>query len=139
MPAGRGHWSCYCPGRRDWQHAAAGREPGTISQDATKGRQNGRGYAHFQFSDYAKLTVIGVVIACVGWPVVTRITSAPRWLFLRLAVLVTVVRWLPDLYILHGGAPATAVAALATSPPFTASTSPVTYGRCHESTRHRPG
>ncbi len=45
-----------------------------------------KGYVHFQFSDYAKLTVIGVVVACVGWPVVTRISSAPRWLYLRLAV-----------------------------------------------------
>jgi hypothetical protein len=32
------------------------------------------GYAHFQFSDYAKLTVIGVLIACAAWPVVTRIS-----------------------------------------------------------------
>ena len=37
-----------------------------------------RGYVHFQFSDYAKLTVIGVIIACVAWPVVTRISSDPR-------------------------------------------------------------
>ncbi len=71
-----------------------------------------RGYVHFQFADYAKLTVIGVIIACAGWPVVTRLTSDPRWLFFRLAVLVTVVLWLPDLYILHGGAPAKAVAVL---------------------------
>jgi hypothetical protein len=56
-------------------------------------------FAHFQFSSYAKLTVIGVVIACIGWPVVTRISSRPRWLFLRLAVAVTVVLFLPDLYI----------------------------------------
>src|SRR5438874_3292037 len=48
-----------------------------------------RGYEHFQFADYAKLTVIGVVIACAAWPVVTRISSAPRWLFFRLAILVT--------------------------------------------------
>jgi hypothetical protein len=25
-----------------------------------------RGFVHFQFSDYAKLTIIGVVIACAG-------------------------------------------------------------------------
>ena len=48
-----------------------------------------RGYAHFQFADYAKLTVIGVVIACAAWPAVTRVYAAPRWLFFRLAVLVT--------------------------------------------------
>jgi hypothetical protein len=70
------------------------------------------GYGHFQFSDYAKLTVIGVVIACLAWPIVTRVSSAPRWLFFRLAIAVTLVLWLPDLYILHGGAPGRAVAVL---------------------------
>ncbi len=71
-----------------------------------------KGYVHFQFSDYAKLTIIGVVIACVAWPVVTRISSAPRWLFFRLAVLVTLVLWLPDLYLLDLGQPGRAVAVL---------------------------
>jgi hypothetical protein len=71
-----------------------------------------RGYVHFRFSDYAKLTVIGVVIACLAWPVVTRISSSPRWLFTRMAVLVTLVLWLPDLYILANGQPPTAVAVL---------------------------
>ena len=71
-----------------------------------------KGYAHFQFSDYGKLTVIGVIIAGLAWPVVTRVTSQPRWLFLRLAILVTLFLWLPDLYILYRGQPATAVAVL---------------------------
>ena len=71
-----------------------------------------RGFVHFQFSDYAKLTVVGVIIACVAWPIVTRISSAPRWLFLRLAILVTLVLWLPDLWILHTGESAQAVAVL---------------------------
>jgi Family of unknown function (DUF6069) len=71
-----------------------------------------RGYVHFQFSDYAKLTVIGVIIACVAWPVVTRISSEPRWLFLRMAILVTLVLWLPDVYILYRGQPGDAVAFL---------------------------
>jgi hypothetical protein len=71
-----------------------------------------RGYAHFQFADYARLTVIGVVIAAAAWPVVTRISAAPRWLFSRLAVLVTLVLWLPDLYILDRGQPGQAVAVL---------------------------
>jgi hypothetical protein len=71
-----------------------------------------RGYAHFQFPDYSKLTVIGVMIACLAWPVVTRISSAPRWLFLRMAVAVTLVLWLPDVYILALGAPPKAVAFL---------------------------
>lgn len=69
-------------------------------------------YAHFQFSDYATLTVIGVLIACAAWPVVTRISSAPRWLFGWMAVAVTLVLWLPDLYILHQGQPARAVGVL---------------------------
>jgi hypothetical protein len=59
-----------------------------------------KGYPHFRFSDYAELTVIGVVVAGLAWPVVTRISAAPRWLFLRLAVLVTLVLWLPDLWLL---------------------------------------
>jgi hypothetical protein len=71
-----------------------------------------KGYVHFQFHDYAKLTVIGVVIACVAWPVVTRVSSAPRWLFFRLAILVTLVLLLPDVYILYSGQPADAVAVL---------------------------
>lgn len=71
-----------------------------------------KGYVHFQFSDYGKLTIIGVVIACIAWPIVTRVSSAPRWLFFRMAILVTLVLWLPDLYILHQGQPGDAVAVL---------------------------
>lgn len=71
-----------------------------------------KGYVHFRFADYGKLTVIGVVIACLAWPVIARVSSAPRWLYLRLAVLVTVVLWLPDLWILAKGQPAQAVAVL---------------------------
>jgi hypothetical protein len=71
-----------------------------------------RGYAHFQFGDYARLTVIGVLIACAAWPVTTRITSQPRWMFLRMAAVVTLVLWLPDVYILAKGQPAKAVAFL---------------------------
>jgi hypothetical protein len=71
-----------------------------------------KGYSHFQFADYSKLTVIGVIIACVAWPIVTRISSDPRWLFARMAVAVTLVLWLPDVYILVSGQPAKAVAVL---------------------------
>jgi hypothetical protein len=71
-----------------------------------------KGYVHFQFSDYAKLTIIGVLIACIAWPIVTRISSAPRWLFFRLAIAVTLVLLLPDIYILKQGQPARAVAVL---------------------------
>jgi len=69
-------------------------------------------YPHFVFSDYGKLTVVGVIVACIAWPIVTRISSAPRWLFFRLAIVVTLVLFLPDLYILKQGQPAKAVAVL---------------------------
>ena len=65
-----------------------------------------KGFVHFRFSDYAKLTVIGVVVACIAWPIVTRISSAPRWLYLRLAVVVTLVLLVPDVWILLHGEPA---------------------------------
>lgn len=71
-----------------------------------------KGYVHFQFSDYAKLTIVGVIVACVAWPIVTRISSAPRWLFFRMAIAVTVVLLLPDIYILKQGQPAKGVAVL---------------------------
>lgn len=58
-----------------------------------------RHYGHFRFSDYAKLTVIGVLVACAGWPLVARFSSAPRLVFGWLAVLVTVVLFAPDAYI----------------------------------------
>ena len=71
-----------------------------------------KGYVHFRPGDYGKLTVIGVIIACAAWPIVTRISSTPRWLFFRQAIAVTLVLWLPDLYILYKGAPSRAVAVL---------------------------
>jgi hypothetical protein len=71
-----------------------------------------KGYVHFQFGDYAKLTVIGVIIAGIAWPVVARLTSEPRWVFVRLAVLVTAVLLLPDLYIWLQGQPGQAVLVL---------------------------
>ena len=71
-----------------------------------------KGYSHFQFSDYAKLTIVGIIIGCAAWPVVTRISSAPRWAFFRCAILVTLVLWLPDVWIWHKGQPAHAVAFL---------------------------
>jgi len=71
-----------------------------------------RGYAHFQFADYSKLTIVGVIIACAAWPIVTRVSSSPRWLFLRLAILVTLALYVPDLYLLVLGQSAKAVAVL---------------------------
>jgi hypothetical protein len=73
-----------------------------------------RGFVHFHFSDYGSLTVIGVIIACIAWPIATRVSSAPRWVFFRCAIVVTLVLWLPDLYILVKGESVDAVAVLMT-------------------------
>lgn len=73
-----------------------------------------KGYVHFRFSDYSKLTIIGVVVACMAWPIVTRVSSAPRWLYFRLAILVTILLLAPDAWILLNGAPTEAVAVLVT-------------------------
>ena len=67
------------------------------------------GYVHFRFSDYSKLTIIGVLIACAAWPVATRLTSRPREFFFRAAIVVTIVLLAPDLYIWRGGSPGDAV------------------------------
>lgn len=69
-------------------------------------------FSHFRFSDYASLTVVGVLAACCAWPVVTRISSAPRRLFFRAAVAATVMLWLPDVWLLVRGELAAGVAAL---------------------------
>lgn len=71
-----------------------------------------KGYVHFRFMDYGKLTIIGVIVACAAWPLVTRMTSTPRALFFRLAIVVTLVLFLPDLYILSQGQRADAVGTL---------------------------
>ena len=71
-----------------------------------------KGYSHFRFFDYATLTIVGVSAACVAWPVVLRITSAPRGLFFRLAIVVTLALWLPDLYLLVKHEPLKAVTVL---------------------------
>ncbi len=71
-----------------------------------------RGFVHYQFADYAKLTVIGVLGACAGWPVVTRLASRPRWIFRLLAVVVTLVLFLPDLWIWLKGEPAQGILVL---------------------------
>ncbi len=71
-----------------------------------------KGYVHFAFHDYAKLTVIGIVIAAAGWPVVTRVSSAPRRLYRLAAVAVTLVLFLPDVWLLLQGSSAKAVLVL---------------------------
>jgi len=79
---------------------------GTQAFPATKG------YVHFTFFEYSRLTVVGVIIACLAWPVITRISSAPQWLLFRLALSVTVVLLLPDVYLLMRGQSAQAVGVL---------------------------
>lgn len=73
-----------------------------------------KGYEHFRFGDYGKLTTIGVVVACIAWPIVTRISPLPRWLFFRLALSVTVILWVPDVWIWLKGQSTEAVSVLAT-------------------------
>jgi hypothetical protein len=70
------------------------------------------GYAHFQFDDYAKLTIIGTLIGAIGWPVVTRVSSAPRWLYGRLTILISLVLFLPDAWLLIHHQPPKEVAVL---------------------------
>jgi hypothetical protein len=70
------------------------------------------GYGHFKFDDYAKLTIIGVVIGAAGWPVITRVSSAPKWLYGRLTILITIVLFLPDAWLLIHHQPPKAVAVL---------------------------
>jgi hypothetical protein len=70
------------------------------------------GYAHFAFSDYARLTVVGVLAACIAWPIVTLVTTRAGRLFFWLAVIVTIVSLAPDAWILHQGQPTDGVAVL---------------------------
>jgi hypothetical protein len=72
-----------------------------------------REFSHFRFSDYGTLTVIGVIVACAGWLLVIRISSSPRWLYLRGAVVVTLVLWAPDLWLFLKGETGRGVAVLA--------------------------
>jgi hypothetical protein len=71
-----------------------------------------RGYGHFRFPDYAKLTVIGVVVSCLAWPVVTWFSSQARRGFLVLALLVTLASLAPDVWIWMHGQPAAGVLTL---------------------------
>jgi hypothetical protein len=71
------------------------------------------GYEHYQFGDYAKLTFVGVLGASIGWLLTTLVTTRARRLYLWLAIIVTVVSFAPDAWILRGGQPTSAVADLA--------------------------
>jgi Family of unknown function (DUF6069) len=70
------------------------------------------GYGHFQFGDYARLTIIGVLGACIGWPLLSWFSSRARRLYFWLAIVVTVVSLAPDAWILHLGQPAAGVVTL---------------------------
>jgi hypothetical protein len=70
------------------------------------------GFSHFRFYDYGTLTVVGVLAACAAWVAVGRVTSSPRWLFLRLAMLVTLALWAPDIWLLAKGEPPKGVGVL---------------------------
>jgi hypothetical protein len=111
-PAGRQ------PSAQRWLVATAASLAGSLVADVllvaigTAVFPSTRGYVHFQFHDYARLTILGVVVACAAWPLVTRITSQPRWIYFRMAIVVTLVLWLPDIYIWVRGQPARAVAVL---------------------------
>ena len=59
------------------------------------------------------VSVVGSLVADALLVVLgTRISSAPRWLFVRLAILVTLVLLLPDVYILVQGQSGEAIAIL---------------------------
>ncbi|AMM21499.1 hypothetical protein AX769_16840 [Frondihabitans sp. PAMC 28766] len=70
------------------------------------------GYQHYAFGDYGKLTIIGVVVACSAWPLMTLVSSRARAPFFLLTIIVTVVGLAPDGYILFRGQPADAVLVL---------------------------
>jgi hypothetical protein len=71
-----------------------------------------RHFSHFRFDDYGTLTIVGVLFGATGWAGVVRLSSEARWLLLRLAVIVSVVLFLPDVWILVQGESGQGVATL---------------------------
>ena len=71
-----------------------------------------RDFSHFHPFDYGTLTVIGVLAACASWPFAVRVSSVPRSFFSRLAVTVTTVLFIPDVWLLLGHEPVRAVLVL---------------------------
>ena len=58
--------------------------------------------------------MVGVVIACIAWPILTLVSSrAARPLFLTATVIVTIVSFAPDAWIMLKGQSAPAVLVLA--------------------------
>jgi hypothetical protein len=71
-----------------------------------------RHFSHFRPADYGTLTVVGVLLAAGGWAVLVRLSSAARWLYFRLAVVATLVLWIPDAILLALGEPPAGVLTL---------------------------
>jgi hypothetical protein len=57
-------------------------------------------FGKFGFGTYALLTVLGIAGATATWGMVTRLSSKPKWLLTRLAVLVTALFLIPDFLLL---------------------------------------
>lgn len=66
-------------------------------------------FSHFRLADYGALTVIGVAGAGVAWFLATRNFTTPRRTFFRVAVVVMVVLWIPDVWLLIKHEPTRAV------------------------------
>jgi len=57
-------------------------------------------FGKFSFATYGLLTVLGVIGATVTWGALTRLSSRPKWLLTRLALLVTALFLIPDFLLL---------------------------------------
>jgi hypothetical protein len=57
-------------------------------------------FGPFHPSAWVPLTLLGVAGATIGWAILVRMSSEPRWFVLRAAVVVTVVLLLPDVGLL---------------------------------------
>ena len=66
-------------------------------------------YSHFRLWDYATLTAVGVFAAGGAWYVTTRSFPTPRHTFFRVAVVVMLALWVPDVWLLIKHEPTRAV------------------------------
>jgi hypothetical protein len=66
-------------------------------------------FSHFRLSDYGTLTAVGVVAAGTAWYLATRYLAAPRHTFFRVALIASLVLWLPDVWLLLQHEPTRAV------------------------------
>lgn len=73
---------------------------------------NLRHFSHFRPADYGALTVVGILLAAGGWAVLVRMSSAAHWLFFRLAIVSTVILWIPDGVLFALGEPTAGVVTL---------------------------